>query len=67
MCSEPVVVLDQTVMGSKGEPDEIELSIVMACLNEVETVSSCVRKAVLGESIELCTIAHENVIAGWTR
>jgi hypothetical protein len=39
MNPESVVVLDQTVIGSKGEPDEIELSIVMPCLNEVETVS----------------------------
>jgi len=45
MNPESVVVLDQTVIGSKGEPDEIELSIVMPCLNEVETVASCVRKA----------------------
>jgi glycosyltransferase involved in cell wall biosynthesis len=33
------------VTGSRGEPDEIELSIVMPCLNEVQTVASCVRKA----------------------
>lgn len=61
MSSEPVVVLDQTVTGPKSEPDEIELSIVMPCLNEVETVSSCVRKAV--SWLEARAICGEVIVA----
>jgi|SRR5271165_2601674 len=58
---ESVVVLDQMVVGSNGEPDEIELSIVMPCLNEVETVSSCVRKAV--SWLEARAICGEVIVA----
>jgi glycosyltransferase involved in cell wall biosynthesis len=37
---------DQILQGPQMPPVEIELSIVIPCLNEVETVSICVRKAV---------------------
>ena len=41
-------------MSSKG--DDVELTVVMPCLNEAETVATCVRKAV--------TFLHEHDIDG---
>ncbi len=31
--------------GGAGEPDDIEISVVMPCLNEAETLETCIRKA----------------------
>ena len=31
--------------GSSVEPASVELSVVMPCLNEAETISKCIRKA----------------------
>ena len=46
---------DEMIIRLNGQPAAIELSIVIPCLNEVETVSSCVRKAVCWlESRALC-------------
>jgi len=48
-------------MGSKGKTSEIELSIVMPCLNEVATVSTCVRKAI--SWLESRAICGEVIVA----
>jgi glycosyltransferase involved in cell wall biosynthesis len=61
MNPEAVVAPDQTVIRSKGEYAQIELSIVIPCLNEVETVSSCVRKAV--SWLEARAICGEVIVA----
>ena len=39
-------VLDQKLDGLAADGQEVELSVVMPCLNERETVGVCVRKAV---------------------
>ena len=61
MSLEAAVAPQQMVIGSEGQPDEIELSIVMPCLNEVETVRSCVRKAM--SWLEARAICGEVIVA----
>jgi glycosyltransferase involved in cell wall biosynthesis len=61
MSLEAAVAPQQMVIGSEGQPDEIELSIIMPCLNEVETVQSCVRKA--ASWLEARAICGEVIVA----
>jgi len=58
---EAAVAPQQAVIGSEGQPNEIEVSIVMPCLNEVRTVPSCVRKAV--SWLEARAIRGEVIVA----
>lgn len=42
-------------------PEEPKLSVVLPCLNEADTVGTCVRKALVG--ISLCGLAGEVIVA----
>jgi glycosyltransferase involved in cell wall biosynthesis len=46
MDKDPVTVANHRLNGRRERADEIEISIVIPCLNEVDTVAACVRKAV---------------------
>jgi glycosyltransferase involved in cell wall biosynthesis len=55
MSAEPLIVTESLVRTTGNEPTETELSIVIPCLNEVETVSTCVLKALSWlESRDMC-------------
>ena len=43
------------------QADELEISIVMPCLNEAETLQSCIDEAL--EALKACGVAGEVVIA----
>jgi len=45
----------------RGEQDRMELSVVMPCLNEAETLATCIRKA--REALERQQIAGEVIVA----
>src|SRR2546423_15338099 len=45
----------------RGEQDRTEVSVVMACLNEAETLATCIRKA--REALERQQIAGEVIVA----
>ncbi len=48
-------------MNDNPEPDALELSVVMPCLNEADTVGICVEKAV--RAMHLADINGEVVLA----
>lgn len=55
------IVEMHVVTGTADESDEIELSVVMPCLNEAATVGLCVKKAM--DALELHAIRGEVIIA----
>jgi glycosyltransferase involved in cell wall biosynthesis len=61
MSADPIVVAHQFGRTSGDKLNETELSIVIPCLNEVETVSNCVRKAV--SWLESTVIFGEIIVA----
>ena len=63
----PSLTVEQVVTRSAPEPqseaaqDNVEVSVVMPCLNEAETVGTCVRKA--ADALRLANIAGEIIVA----
>src|ERR1700758_542066 len=64
----------QSVVVPIGEPENIELSVVMPCLNEAETLETCIGKAqrVLEEAgiageVVVADVAHNNEFSTGSR